>query len=231
MKLVIIDYGLSNLLSVHNALKSLNIESIVTSDGTHLEDADGVILPGVGAFEDGMKGISSKGLIKPIFEYVKTGRPFLGICLGMQMLMTKSYEFGEFEGLNLIEGEVKRFLVETLEDGVALKIPHIGWNGLYKADLPWEHTILQGISNKEEMYFIHSFCVFPRFRQNILAETVYGTQTYCSVVSKENIYGVQFHPEKSSHEGLRILANFVQLAKGGRKASSINEKQKIERNL
>ena len=211
MKLVIIDYGLCNLLSVYNALKFLKVDALVTSNSTHIKEADAVILPGVGAFEDGMKGLRAKNLIEPIKDYVRTGKPFLGICLGMQMLMSKSYEFGEFEGLNLIPGEVSRFKDETLSTGRGLKIPHVTWNELHPAAKPWEDTILEGLHVAQEMYFVHSYYVCPENSSHILAQTSYGTQQFCSVVQKDNVYGCQFHPEKSSGAGLKILLNFAQL--------------------
>ncbi len=213
MKSVVIDYGLCNLLSVYNALKFLGVDSVVTSDSTFIKGADIAILPGVGAFEDGMGGLKAKGLIQPIYDFIKTGKPFLGICLGMQMLMDKSYEFGEHGGLGIIEGEVLRFQKESLDGKQRLKIPHIGWNVLVRADLSWEKTPLAGIKEGDEMYFVHSYCVVPKDRRCVLAQTAYGGHHFCSVVQKENVFGCQFHPEKSSKSGLKILKEFMELAK------------------
>ena len=211
MKLAVIDYGLCNLLSIHNALKYLNVDCTITSNGDEIQGADAVILPGVGAFEDGMDGLRSKHLICAVQDFVSTGKPFLGICLGMQMLMSKGFEFGEFDGLGLIPGQVRRFAHEALPEGRSLKIPHVSWNGLMPAVQPWEGSILGGLKPGVEMYFVHSYCVFPDNASDILAETTYGTQKFCSVVRRDNVYGCQFHPEKSSRLGLNILQNFVQL--------------------
>ena len=211
MRVIIIDYGLCNILSVHNALQHLGVESVVTCDPLDLKDADAVILPGVGAFKNGMTGLRQRGFVDALRSYVRTGRPLLGICLGMQFLMDKSYEFGEHEGLGLIAGEVRP--VDNINsDGVPLKIPHIGWNGLLKTSRGWEGTPFSGLPEGIEMYFVHSFRVVPKDPAHILAETEYGKKRFCSVVAKENIYGCQFHPEKSSANGISILNNFVHQA-------------------
>ena len=210
-KCVIIDYGLCNLLSVYNSLKYLGIESLVIHDPQDLKHADLAILPGVGAFEDGMRGVRERGFIEPINDFVRTGKPFLGICLGMQILMSKSYEFGEHEGLDLIPGEVLPFEAQKEGDEYILKVPHVGWSGLQKKDAPWEGTPLAGIPDKSEVYFVHSFYVQPKNSAHVLAETEYGEKNFCSVVFKDNVYGCQFHPEKSSKLGLKILDNFIKL--------------------
>jgi glutamine amidotransferase len=214
MRIVIIDYGLCNLLSVYNALKHLGVEARVSSSPSDLTGADAVILPGVGAFEDGMRGLSQRGFLKPLRDYVSTGRPLLGICLGMQLLMDKSFEFGEHDGLGLIAGEVTP-VDKNGKDGEILKIPHIGWNGLLKASLAWDGTPLEGLSEGVEMYFVHSFKVVPKDLACILAETEYGANRFCSVVAKDNVYGCQFHPEKSSGMGLCVLENFLNQAEKG----------------
>ncbi len=211
--IVVIDYGLCNLLSVANALKFLGITCTVTDDASVLKSADAVILPGVGAFEDGMSGLREKGFIEPISKFVKTGKPFLGICLGMQMLMSKSYEFGEFEGLNLIEGEVTCFKNRLVKGKYEYKVPHISWNALRNAGNSWEGTILSGLQEGEPMYFVHSFFAAPVNPQHVLAQTEYAGVPFCSVNQKDNVYGCQFHPEKSSTYGLKILENFVRLTK------------------
>ena len=211
MNIAIIDYGLCNMRSVYNALSALGIQACVSSDAAVLQQADAAILPGVGAFEDGMKGLKQKGLVGPIQEFVKTGRPFLGICLGAQMLLSRSHEFGEHPGLNLIPGEVSA--LKTVLPA-HMRIPHIGWSGLLLAGRAWEGTILQGIPPGQEMYFVHSFYLNPADAAHALARAQYGTQHFCAVVAKGNVYGCQFHPEKSSAMGLRILGNFIELAKG-----------------
>jgi imidazole glycerol-phosphate synthase subunit HisH len=210
MKCVVIDYGLCNLLSVYNALKHLGVNANVSSDPQSLKQADRVILPGVGAFADGMKGLTSRGFEAPIHDFVKTGKPFLGICLGMQFLMDKSYEFGEHTGLGLIPGEV-RSLKETLnKQEIDLNVPHIGWNHLNKADVPWDRSVLSGLTPGVEMYFVHSFHAVTKDPRHTLALTPYGL-SFSSVVAKDNVYGCQFHPEKSAVMGLHILKNFISL--------------------
>ncbi len=211
MKLVIIDYGLCNLLSVYNALKHLGIQAVVTSDPSELKNADRVILPGVGAFADGMNGLRAKGLVEPIQDFIRRDRPFLGICLGMQFLMSKSYEFGAHDGLGVIPGEVVCFKSAhtQLTDGV--KIPHIQWNQLQSTGRSWDKTILDGIAQGSEMYFVHSFYVVPTDPKFMLSVTEYGGHSFCSVIAKHNVYGCQFHPEKSANLGLKILDNFVNL--------------------
>ncbi len=211
MNVVIIDYGLGNLLSVHNALKALGIQACISSDPAGLRQADAAILPGVGAFEDGMKGLKEKALIGPVRAFVKTGRPFLGICLGAQMLLDRSWEFGEHQGLGLIPGEVSALKGSLPAD---LRVPYIGWNGLRHAALPWEGTILEGMSEGQEMYFVHSFYLNPVDQKHALACAQYGPKRFCAVLAKDNVYGCQFHPEKSAAMGLRVLNNFVSLAKG-----------------
>ena len=210
-KCVIIDYGLCNLLSVANALRYLGVKSHVSAFPEDLQKADCAILPGVGAFEDGMKGLQNCGLIAPIHDFVKTGRPFLGICLGMELFLTKSYEFGEHQGLNLIPGEVLPFQKPPGITGQLLKVPHVGWSSLQQRESKWEGSLLDGIPNQSEMYFVHSFYVSPTDKRNVLAETEYGGKFFCSVVSRGNIYGCQFHPEKSADQGLRIFSNFLKM--------------------
>ena len=212
MKCHIVDYGLCNLLSVANALKYLSIEPVITDDSRQLLEAKAVILPGVGAFNDGMEGLKARDLIQPVLAYADSGRPLLGICLGMQMLMTKSYEFGVFEGLNLIPGEVKRFVPSVDGQGMRMRIPHIGWNGIYPSQQHWQHGLLDGIKPGEDMYFVHSYKVIPDQEVHVLAQTTYIDQTFCSVVKRGNIMGCQFHPEKSSSWGIKILKNFVNQA-------------------
>lgn len=208
MKIVIIDYGLCNLLSVHNALAHIGIKSVVTHDPADLKDADAAILPGVGAFRDGIEGLRQRGFVEAVKLYVMKGRPLFGICLGMQLLMDKSYEFGEYEGLGLISGAVTP-VDNVSNEGLPLKIPHIGWNTLLNASCSWDNTPLSGLRKGSEVYFVHSFRVVPRDNAHILAETEYGGKRFCSMIAKGNIYGCQFHPEKSSASGLSILENFV----------------------
>lgn len=211
MNLVIIDYGLCNILSVYNGLHALGVDATITSDQALLQKADAAILPGVGAFEDGMKGLRAKGLIDPIHQFAKSGKPLLGICLGAQMMMERSHEFGDHEGLGLIPGEVnalKSILAPTA------RVPHIGWNALKSTGLSWDKTILEDVAENSEMYFVHSYFLNPSVTKHALVDVVYEGKKFCAVVGRDNIYGCQFHPEKSAAMGLKVLSNFVSIAKG-----------------
>ncbi len=189
----IIDYGVGNLKSIEKALRLYADGVKVTNDMGEIENANGIVLPGVGAFGDAIKNLAP---YKKTLE--RTQAPVLGICLGMQLLFEKSCEGGDFEGLGLVKGDVVRF--------ESLKVPQIGWNTIeIKKDSP----LLTGIKNGDWFYFVHSYYCKPR-EDVTVAETGYGTN-YCSMLSKDNIYATQFHPEKSSGAGLRILKNFVEL--------------------
>jgi glutamine amidotransferase len=207
-KIVIIDYGLGNIRSMYNAIEYVNlIPPIITADDKIIKYADSLILPGVGAFGEGMKNINNLGLNFQILDFVKTGKPFLGVCLGMQMLFDESEEFGITKGLGLISGKVLKFVNED-----NLKLPHIGWNNIEKpSDDRWNNTILTNINENSDMYFVHSYFAEPKHNENILSNTQYGNQVFCSAVNLNNVYGTQFHPEKSSKTGLQILENFIKL--------------------
>ena len=190
--IAIINYGVGNLFSLESSFNAIGKNVKVTSDPEDLKKAERIILPGVGAFEDAAKKLKSSGIVETLLEEVKRGKPLLGICLGMQMLFTKSYEFGEHEGLNLIPGTV-RYIGEVIPKG--LKIPQIGWNSLS--------------NNGEYVYFVHSYSAFCD-EKYITATTNYGADLTASVQNK-NIYGVQFHPEKSGNVGLNILREFCEV--------------------
>ena len=190
--IAIINYGVGNLFSLESSFNAIGQDVKVTSDADDLKKAERIILPGVGAFEDAAKKLKSSGLAEPLLEEVKKGKPILGICLGMQLLFEKSFEFGEHEGLNLIPGSV-RYIGEVIPAG--LKIPQIGWNSLQS-----------GISDGEYVYFVHSYAAFCD-EKFITATTNYGADLTASVQNK-NVYGVQFHPEKSGNVGLNILRAF-----------------------
>ncbi len=195
----IIDYGAGNLFSVQNALNYLGISSIVTGSAEDLQSADRLILPGVGAFPDAMKMLEDAGLTEIIREEARK-KPLLGICLGMQMLFDKSFEFGETEGLGLIAGTVERM---TPPD---LLIPQIGWNRLLANR---ECALLDGLGEEPYVYFVHSYAAVCR-SENVAAYTDYGGRVPACVFSG-NVYGCQFHPEKSGEIGLKILRNFSKL--------------------
>ncbi len=197
--IAIIDYGAGNLFSVQNALNYLEIPNIVTKNAEDLRKADKLILPGVGAFPDAMRMLSETGLIEVIKEEVQK-KPLLGICLGMQMLFEKGYEFGETDGLGFIKGTVE---LMTPPD---LVIPQIGWN---KLEMNEECKILEGLSDDSYVYFVHSYAAVCDSK-NVAAYTDYGGKVPACVFSG-NVYGCQFHPEKSGETGLRILKNFAEM--------------------
>lgn len=208
----IVDYGVGNLMSVIFAFKNLGNKVKIISTKKEVEKAELLVLPGDGAFGFGMDQLRKRRLIDSIYNYVKEKKPFLGICLGMQLLMTESYEFGHHEGLNLIEGSVVPFEPVNKVKKKDYKIPHIGWNQLKKPKkISWKNTILNDIKDNSESYFVHSFKIMPKNKKNILAITEYGNQSFCSVITKDNIYGTQFHPEKSGKVGMDILSYFSNL--------------------
>lgn len=214
-KVYIIDYGIGNLFSVQKAMRFLGVDAKFINTPEALDEADGVILPGVGAFGDGMARLRQNGFVEPIMRYAGQGRPLLGICLGMQFLFSRSEEFGMHDGLDLIRGEVVKFPMAKVRDGFNYKIPHIGWNGLFKPSdkREWAGTILDGIKEHEKAYFLHSFIAMPDDEANILAYTEYGGNHIVAAVKKGNIYGCQFHPEKSRGLGIRILESFYNIVK------------------
>lgn len=199
--ITIIDYGLGNLGSVKNALDSLGVVSIVSSNPADLKDSSGLIIPGVGAAGEGMKNLIERGLVGPITEEVKKGKPILGICLGMQLMMGSSDE-GGINCLDLIDGRVERFKVD-------MKVPQIGWNTVNTN----EKVLFNGVPPQSYFYFVHSYYCKPTDTANIVAETEYGVR-FCSGLKKGNIYGVQFHPEKSGDNGLLVLKNFSDILYG-----------------
>lgn len=209
-KIIIVDYNLGNLFSLQRALHHVGCESLVSSNAADIKNATHLLLPGVGAFGDGIKNLRERALTEPVKQFAATGKPLLGICLGMQLLMTVSEEFGTHEGLNLIDGRVVRFQ-DASPDGPTYKIPNIGWRALEKAkkEIQWDHTILDGIKPGNCVYFVHSYKVVPNNKENSLAMTNYAQGNYCSVITKDNIHGCQFHPEKSGEVGLQILKNFL----------------------
>lgn len=210
MQVVIVDYGLGNLFSVERALRYLGADCLITSDAARISAAGRLILPGVGAFGDGMKGLAGRGLVEPIKGFIATGRPFMGICLGMQLLMTEGEEFGIHKGLDIIKGRTRR-----LNGSGGYKIPHIGWNSLIPPaggkEPAWQGTILEKLKANSFVYFVHSNAVVPDDASFCLAYTSYGSNTFCSVVRKGNIYGCQFHPERSAEIGLDIYREFLSL--------------------
>lgn len=204
MRVAIIDYGVGNIFSLQRALESLGAEVIISSDPEVLSKEKKLILPGVGAFEKGMFELKKRGLDTIIRESAENGNYILGICLGMQLLMEKSFENGEFEGLNLINGEVLPFPKGKN------KIPHVGWNRLVEPNNNIFNTSLfSSIENGTYVYFVHSYMVVPKNKTDIVALTEYAGISYCSAIKNGTVFGCQFHPELSSNAGLKILNVFL----------------------
>lgn len=203
---VIIDYGVGNLFSLLSSFKFIGQDVCVSSDKKKIADADRLILPGVGAFSDAAKALKETGLFDVVINEARKGKPLLGICLGMQMLFTKSYEYGEHEGLNLIPGNV-RHMAPVIGEG--LKVPHIGWNALiFPEDRP-KSKLYSDVEPNEHVYFVHSY-YGADCEANVSAYAEYGALLTASVEC-ENVYGTQFHPEKSGQTGLKILKAFCEL--------------------
>lgn len=204
-KVAIVDYGLGNLFSVNQACQNVGINSIVTADKKTISEADALILPGVGAFGNAIDNLKKARLLDVIFNFGASGKPFLGICLGMQLLFDESEEFGEHKGFGFIKGKIVRFTNE-MNQHEKLKIPQIQWNKIYrKPDASsWEGTVLERTENDEFMYFVHSYYAVPEDESNILSLTKYVNIEYASSVLKSNIVGIQFHPEKSGEKGIEI---------------------------
>jgi len=204
--IAIIDYEMGNLKSIYKCLKYLDVRSAITSDPKIILNADGVILPGVGAFGDAIKHLKEKKLLDIIYQLINEGKPLFGICLGLQLLFETSSEMGSFRGLNLLKGEVILFDVKKV-----IKVPHIGWNSVEL--LNRDHFLIQEIPNNTYFYFVHSFYSVPENEENLLGLTKYGEIEFCSIVSNDNIVATQFHPEKSSRYGIKIYQNFIDFCK------------------
>jgi len=198
----IVDYGMGNLRSVQKAFEKLGAEAVICAKPTDLDGADKLVLPGVGAFRDAIHELRRTELDKPVRDHIASGRPFLGICLGLQLLFDVSYEDGEWEGLGVLAGKVVRF-----QDQPDLKIPHMGWNTL---EFARPNRLFDGIPSGSSFYFVHSYYVVPSDETVIAARTEHGT-VFVSAVARENLFATQFHPEKSQAMGLKLLANFAAL--------------------
>lgn len=203
--IAIIDYGMGNLRSVQKGFERVGAEAVVTDDPRLILEADKIVLPGVGAFRDCMRNLEQAGFVEPILKVISDGRPFLGICVGMQLLFSDSSEFGLYAGLNVIPGHVLRFPEGMREGGELLKVPHMGWNQLSFRRRP---PAFEGIEEGTNVYFVHSYYVKPDDDGVVATTTGYGSE-FCSTVWKDNIVATQFHPEKSQHAGLNILKNFA----------------------
>ena len=204
---IIIDYHLGNLFSVKQACDFIGINASISSEAKDVEQADALILPGVGAFIEAMKNLNDLGLIDPILKAVAAGKPMFGICLGLQLLFSESEEFGSGKGLGLIPGIVRKFQPDP--NNTKLKVPQIGWNTVYQHKLSWKDTPLKNVAENDFMYFVHSYFVEPADNDVILTKTTYEGIEYCSSVWKENIFATQFHPEKSAETGISIYKNWA----------------------
>ncbi len=210
LRVSVIDYGLSNLFSVTRALAYVGAEVEIVTTAEAIRRARVLVLPGVGAFGDGMKNLEERGLVEPILEAAGAGRPLLGICLGMQLLFETSEEFEGRKGLGLLKGGVVRLQGGVL-NGREIKVPHIGWKELSEFDggTAWRQSIFQGLRAGDSAYFVHSYVPEPTLAKARLARMSYGGRDYCAAVEDGPIAGCQFHPEKSGPVGLKILHNFV----------------------
>lgn len=200
MSIAIIDYGVGNLRSVEKAFTSQDIEAVVTSDVKILSKADKLVLPGVGAFKACMDGLKARGFDELVLESANAGKPIIGLCVGLQMMFDEGHEFGVHKGLGLMPGRVVRFPEK-------LRVPHIGWN---QVEFKKDHPIFNGLTSQTFFYFVHSYYVEARDESNVLGVTDYGMR-YASICGRDNIVGVQFHPEKSQTAGLKLLKNFAEL--------------------
>lgn len=207
--IAIIDYGMGNLRSVQKAFEAVGHQAVVTRDARVIGDATHVVLPGVGAFGDCMANLDRYGLIDPVRRAVQSGKPFLGICLGLQLLFTESEEFGRHQGLGVIPGTVRRFpsgLGETAAGGAHLKVPHMGWN---EVRVTQAAPPLRGLESGAHLYFVHSYYVEPQDASVACTMTDYG-RSFVSSIWRDNVFACQFHPEKSQSIGLHIIRNFAE---------------------
>jgi len=202
--IAIVDYNMGNLASVKNAFEKLGQDTTVESDPSKFKEYDKLILPGVGAFKDAMDHLKERDMVKALQEYAKSGNYMFGICLGMQLLFESSQEFGLNEGLGLIKGDVEAF--DTSRFSELLKVPHMGWNRMFTK----EHPLFNGLDEMHYLYFVHSYHVVCQNEDDVIGTTEYGYK-FTSSVAKDNVLGIQPHPEKSHENGLKILENFIGL--------------------
>ncbi|MCL5072093.1 MAG: imidazole glycerol phosphate synthase subunit HisH [Actinobacteria bacterium] len=209
-KIAVIDYGIGNVSSVLRAFKYLGVAANLCSNPKEIINSDRVVLPGDGAFGDSMGQLKKRELFFVIERFINSGKPFLGICVGMQVLATQSFEFGKHLGLNIIPSEVIKFPIDPANN---YKIPQIGWNKISKPLClkSWQGTVFEDLHDQDWVYFIHSFYVNIKNTKNILSETTYGKVKYASAIIKDNVIGCQFHPEKSGITGLKILNKFLKI--------------------
>jgi glutamine amidotransferase len=209
----IIDYGMGNLFSVKQACEHVGLKTVITSEGKDIRDSAAVILPGVGAFGDAMANLIRLNLVELLRDVITNGKPSMAICLGMQLLMTESEEFGKHKGLDVFGGTVVSF-PNRGKQNETIKVPQVGWNQIHSdnggADR-WDKTVLRGLDEGEFMYFVHSFYVVPEDASISLSHSSYEGVTYCSSLAYKNIFACQFHPERSAEKGISIYKNFARL--------------------
>jgi len=208
--IAIVDYGMGNLRSVHKAFEKVGLQAIVTHEPGVIKKAAGLVVPGVGAFKKAMENLKELGLVDPLIEFIASGKPFLGICLGLQILFSESEEFGVQSGLGIFKGRVVRFsfsLSGLSPSENPLKIPHMGWNSVHVRK---RFPALEGIENDAHFYFVHSYYPVPEDQEIVATTTDYGGE-FVSSIGRENLFACQFHPEKSQAAGLKILKNFGSL--------------------
>lgn len=220
-RIAIVDYGMGNLFSVKRACEHFGMHAAITSSFKDIESADAVILPGVGAFGDAMKNLEELNLVGLLQDTAAQNKPLVGICLGVQLLMEESFEFGRHKGLGIIKGRVVKF-DHPVEGNRELKVPQVGWNRINKAKRPsgqdaWQATLLEGIKDGAFMYFVHSYIVQPSDPEVIISTTKYGHIDFCSSLGRKNIFASQFHPERSDFEGLKVYRNLACLIQRTRK--------------
>jgi len=215
-RVAVIDYEMGNLFSVRHACRHVGLNAFMTSNGKDILRADAAILPGVGAFGKAMGNLVCLDMVSPIKEFIASGKPFMGICLGMQLLFSESEEFGVTSGLNVVEGRIVKFPPAT-DPCMRVKVPHIGWSRVScpreKADF-WKRSPLSRVPSGAHMYFVHSFYPIPEDKEIILSFTTYGETAFCSCVMKDNLFATQFHPEKSAALGLQIYSQWGSLVRG-----------------
>jgi|ETNmetMinimDraft_20_1059909.scaffolds.fasta_scaffold21654_2 glutamine amidotransferase len=216
LQIAVIDYGMGNLFSVKQACEYAGLKPIITANESVIMNSDAIILPGVGSFGVAMDNLCRLGLVQPVKDVIESGKPFMGICLGMQLLLSGSDEFGESKGLGIIEGTVVKFACKIKEKNI--KVPQVGWNqisqppGMEKDS--WDSSPLRDICNGEFMYFVHSYYSIPENDEVVFSTTNYQGIEYCSSISRKNVFAFQFHPEKSGVEGLKIYRNWATMIRG-----------------
>ncbi len=203
-RVIVVDYGAGNLRSVERAIEHVGFTPDVSADARALDDADAVVMPGVGAAADTMRHLQEGGFVEPLRRYIADGRPFLGVCMGMQALLSVSEEGGQHPCLDIVAGRVRK-LPSTNGGGTALKIPHMGWNNVSQVG---EHPLFAGIPDESYFYFVHSYYPDPEDESLVIGETQYGVR-FASAIARDNVAATQFHPEKSGRYGLQLYHNFL----------------------